>query len=62
MLGFVIIVGAITAMSMALTVVEFRKIKPLVFACRRCGVTFRRAAHHDYPARCPACEASNWAD
>ncbi len=38
----------------------FRDMTPLVFRCARCGREFRRRPWKGFPARCPACKASDW--
>ena len=44
-----------------MTMVEFRKITPLVFQCRRCGKEFQQPPHRDFPRACPSCDAVDWA-
>jgi rubrerythrin len=53
-------VAVIVLISVGLTVVEFRKIKPLLYHCRRCGHDFKRPAHEEFPATCPKCAACDW--
>jgi hypothetical protein len=40
--------------------ITFRRMTPLVFRCRRCNREFRRAAHREFPAVCPLCQARDW--
>jgi predicted Zn-ribbon and HTH transcriptional regulator len=56
----ILIVAAILLMSVGFTVVEFRKMTPLVFECLRCGHEFRQAPHLDFPSECPSCHAPDW--
>jgi len=56
----ILIVAAIVLVSVGLTVVEFRKMTPLVFECLRCGHEFRQAPHLDFPSECPSCHAPDW--
>jgi predicted Zn-ribbon and HTH transcriptional regulator len=56
----ILIVAAIVLMSVGLTVVEFRKMTPLVFECLRCGHEFRQPPHLDFPTECPSCHAPDW--
>ncbi|HET9623119.1 MAG TPA: hypothetical protein VFP84_17220 [Kofleriaceae bacterium] len=56
-LGFVAIVVLAT---IAMTRVQFRKITPLVFRCRRCAGEFRQPPHKDFPRACPRCGAADW--
>ena len=61
MIVAVYIVVAIVLVSIGLAIVEYRKIEPLVFECRRCGAEFVQPPHHAYPRACPACRTANWA-
>ena len=54
------IIGGIVLVSVGLALVEFRKITPLSFRCRRCDTEFRRPPQRDYPRRCPGCGADDW--
>jgi hypothetical protein len=56
----IVIIMMIGLMSVALTIVEFRKMKSLVFRCQRCQAEFRQPPHQDFPSRCPACHATDW--
>jgi predicted Zn-ribbon and HTH transcriptional regulator len=53
-------VAVIALISVALAIVEFRKLVPLVFRCERCGHQFRRAPFLELAAACPRCGASDW--
>jgi len=54
------IVAAIAVISVGFTIVEFRKLVPLVFRCQRCGHQFRRAPHLELAGACPKCGATDW--
>lgn len=56
-LGFI---ALITLVMIGMTMVEFRKITPLVFQCRRCGKQFHQPPHRDFPRVCPRCGAGDW--
>ena len=59
-LATIAIVAVIGLVSVALTIVEFRKMKPLLFRCERCKATFRQPPHEDFPGHCPVCHATDW--
>lgn len=50
-----------TILIVVLSIVQFRRVAPNAFRCTRCGAEFRKAAHHDFPDRCPSCRATDWA-
>jgi len=54
-------IAIVTLASIAMTIVQFRKITPLAFRCTKCGNEFRQAPHRDYPRACPRCHARDWA-
>jgi hypothetical protein len=43
-----------------LTFAQFRSVTPNLYRCARCSAEFRKPAHHDFPARCPSCKATDW--
>ncbi len=59
--GTIVVVASIALLSVALSIVEFRRRIPLAFTCQRCGYEFRQASHRDYPPACPRCHARDWA-
>ena len=63
MVGIVTVafIALVVGMMIVLTRIEFRKITPLVFQCRRCGEEFRQPPDRDYPRACARCGATDWA-
>jgi hypothetical protein len=57
----VAIVAGVVLRSSGLSIVEFRRVIPLAFRCRRCGAAFGQAPHRDFPRACPRCRARDWA-
>lgn len=53
-------IAIITLASIAMTIVQFRRITPLAFLCQKCGHEFHQAPHRDYPRKCPRCHARDW--
>ena len=54
-------IAGILALSIAMSIIQFRRVTPLVFRCVRCGAEFRRAPHRAFPRACPRCGARDWA-
>ncbi|HEU4726336.1 MAG TPA: hypothetical protein VFT22_00535 [Kofleriaceae bacterium] len=55
------VIAGIVVLSIALSIVQYRRMTPLVFRCARCGVEFRRAPYRAFPRACPGCGARDWA-
>lgn len=53
-------IAIVVAAMVGMTLVEFRKITPLLFQCRRCGHQFHQPPHRDFPRACPRCAAADW--
>jgi hypothetical protein len=54
-------IAILVLVSVALSILQFRRATPLVFCCVRCGIEFRRAPHRDFARACPGCGAHDWA-
>jgi len=51
------LVALIVAFSIGMSIIQFRKVTPLLFTCTKCGRSFQQAPHRDVPRRCPLCGA-----
>jgi len=54
-------IAGILVLSIAMSIVQFRRTTPLVFRCVRCGAEFQQAPHRDFPRACRRCGARDWA-
>ena len=55
-----ILIGVPLALAFVLGWIEFRRLTPLVFWCRRCQREFRQPPHHAFPSACPLCRSRDW--
>jgi hypothetical protein len=57
---FVMMIVVPVIIAVFFSLFAFKGMAPLVFRCLRCSGVFHRPPHHDFPARCPHCDAADW--
>jgi len=63
MVGVVTIafIAIVVLVSIAMSIVQFQTLTPLVFRCRKCGGAFCQPPYRRFPRVCPRCHAQDWA-